>query len=701
MNPNVHPCINLFIAPAAADAGLTSVSLGLLQLLDRSGLKAGFVKPVSTCTATPERTTAMVRAVQHQTTPDPMSFEQVQQRISAGLLDRVLEDAIALQDQVIQQRPDVLLIEGILPDRNQPYSARLNQELAKAMDASLILVINGDHRSESRLQHELDLQLSVYLNAGIEVLGFIINKGDELPTIPKQLTVHNQSIPCLGNIPFTPQLLWPRSRDLLTPCAATILHEGELHSRRVQSVCLGARTLRYSLPQLSAGTLLVTPSDRDDLILAAAVAASNGIPLAGLLLSDGGDPDPALLAMCQHAWDSGLPVLTSQRSLTEIAARLQGLNTQVPVDDHDRIRRIMNLIADHLNADALLQAMGAPHARHMSPAAFRYQIVSKASADRQRIVLPEGEEPRTVQAAINCQQRGIADCVLLGDPQRIRQIASANGLDIPAGLTLLDPVSTRPDYVAAMVERRKHKQLTPQAALSQLEDNVVLGTMMLAENHVDGLVSGAVHTTANTIRPALQLIKTAARAQLVSSVFFMGLPDQVLVYGDCAVNPDPNAEELADIAIQSADSAAAMGIPPRVAMISYSTGESGAGADVDKVRAATAIVRQRRPDLIVDGPLQYDAATTASVAASKAPHSQVAGKATVLIFPDLNTGNTTYKAVQRSAHVISIGPMLQGLAKPVNDLSRGATVEDIIYTIALTAIQAQQVAASSEQRTLN
>jgi phosphate acetyltransferase len=210
-----------------------------------------------------------------------------------------------------------------------------------------------------------------------------------------------------------------------------------------------------------------------------------------------------------------------------------------------------------------------------------------------------------------------------------------------------------------------------------------------------------VHTTANTIRPALQLIKTAARAQLVSSVFFMGLPDQVLVYGDCAVNPDPNAEELADIAIQSADSAAAMGIPPRVAMISYSTGESGAGADVDKVRAATAIVRQRRPDLIVDGPLQYDAATTASVAASKAPHSQVAGKATVLIFPDLNTGNTTYKAVQRSAHVISIGPMLQGLAKPVNDLSRGATVEDIIYTIALTAIQAQQVAASSEQRTLN
>ena len=240
-----------------------------------------------------------------------------------------------------------------------------------------------------------------------------------------------------------------------------------------------------------------------------------------------------------------------------------------------------------------------------------------------------------------------------------------------------------------MVERRKHKNLTEPMALAQLEDNVVLGTMMLAQDEVDGLVSGAIHTTANTIRPALQLIKTAPNAKLVSSVFFMGLPDQVLVYGDCAVNPDPGPEELADIAIQSAESAMQMNIPVRIAMLSYSTGESGSGADVEKVREATAIVRERRPDLVVDGPLQYDAATTASVAKSKAPDSPVAGQATVLIFPDLNTGNTTYKAVQRSANVISIGPMLQGLAKPVNDLSRGALVEDIVYTIALTAIQSQ------------
>ena len=255
----------------------------------------------------------------------------------------------------------------------------------------------------------------------------------------------------------------------------------------------------------------------------------------------------------------------------------------------------------------------------------------------------------------------------------------------------MEPDNIREDYVPAMVELRKHKNLTAPMAVAQLEDNVVLGTMMLALDHVDGLVSGAIHTTANTIRPAMQLIKTAPGAKLVSSVFYMCLPEQVLVYGDCAVNPDPNAEELADIAIQSADSALAMGITPKVAMISYSTGASGTGSDVEKVKQATAIAKELRPDLIIDGPLQYDAATTASVAKSKAPNSPVAGQATVLIFPDLNTGNTTYKAVQRSAHVISVGPMLQGLRKPVNDLSRGALVEDIVYTIALTSIQAQQL----------
>ncbi len=339
------------------------------------------------------------------------------------------------------------------------------------------------------------------------------------------------------------------------------------------------------------------------------------------------------------------------------------------------------------NTDLLLKKTG-----RMSPAQFRVNMMESARKANKRIVLPEGAEPRTVQAAAICHEKGIARCVLLAPRAEVEAVAKERHITLPDSLEIIDPATLIEQYVEPMCELRKSKGLTPEQAREQLQDTVVLGTMMMALNHVDGLVSGAVHTTANTIRPALQLIKTAPGASLVSSVFFMLLPNQVLVYGDCAVNPEPTPEQLADIAIQSADSAKAFGIEPKVAMISYSTGTSGAGPAVEKVAQATAIVREKRPDIDVDGPLQYDAATVPSVAKSKAADSKVAGQATVLVFPDLNTGNCTYKAVQRNANVLSVGPMLQGLRKPVNDLSRGALVDDIVYTIALTAIQAVQMA---------
>ena len=295
-----------------------------------------------------------------------------------------------------------------------------------------------------------------------------------------------------------------------------------------------------------------------------------------------------------------------------------------------------------------------------------------------------------------CAERGIARPVLLGNPEEIQRVAAQQGVVLDERVDIMDPAEVREHYVERLVELRKSKGITEVVAREQLQDNVVLGTMMLERDEVDGLVSGAINTTANTIRPPLQIIKTAPGSSLVSSVFFMLLPDQVLVYGDCAINPDPSAEQLAEIAIQSAESALAFGIEPRVAMISYSTGTSGTGADVDKVREATRIAQEKRPDLVIDGPLQYDAAIMENVAKSKAPNSPVAGKATVFIFPDLNTGNTTYKAVQRSAQLVSIGPMLQGMRKPVNDLSRGALVDDIVYTIALTAIQSAQLASKAK-----
>lgn len=327
----------------------------------------------------------------------------------------------------------------------------------------------------------------------------------------------------------------------------------------------------------------------------------------------------------------------------------------------------------------------------ISPAQFRAHMIKTARQANKRIVLPEGAEPRTVQAAVICHEKNIARCVLLAPRAEVEAVAAQFHLTLPESLEIIEPSTLVEQYVEPMCELRKSKGLTPEQAREQLQDTVVLGTMMMAQNDVDGLVSGAVHTTANTIRPALQLIKTAPHTDMVSSIFFMLLPGQVVVYGDCAVNPNPYAEQLAEIAIQSADSAKAFGIEPRVAMMSYSTMDSGSGLDVDLVKSATAIVREKRPDLAVDGPLQYDAAVVESVAQSKAPNSPVAGKANVFIFPNLTTGNCTYKAVQRNANVLSVGPMLQGLRKPVNDLSRGALVEDIVYTIALTAIQATQI----------
>ncbi|MDN8582421.1 phosphate acetyltransferase, partial [Eikenella corrodens] len=357
----------------------------------------------------------------------------------------------------------------------------------------------------------------------------------------------------------------------------------------------------------------------------------------------------------------------------------------------ERMETMVEFVAEHVDVEELCRHIGQSRQLLMSPPAFRFRMMEQARATNRRIVLPEGDEPRTVEAAAICQSKGIARCVLLAKPEAVREVAANRGITLPEGLEIIDPDTIREQYVAPMVELRKNKGLTPGLARQALEDSVVLGTMMLQQDDVDGLVSGAVHTTANTIRPALQLIKTAPGASLVSSVFFMLMPEQVFVYGDCAVNPEPTAEELADIAIQSAESAKAFGIDPKVAMISYSTGTSGSGADVEKVKEATRLAQEKRPDLLIDGPLQYDAASVPSVGRQKAPDSKVAGQANVFVFPDLNTGNTTYKAVQRSANVLSIGPMLQGLRKPVNDLSRGALVDDIVYTIALTAIQAVQM----------
>lgn len=699
--------INIFIAPTGLHSGLSSISIALLHALDTQGIKASFFKPVAPYKeGSVERSTQLIKQTYPLNPPLPMPLKQAQQLISTGQLDRLLEDLVGLH-HIATAGTQVTIVEGLVPDRSEPYTAKINAEIAKALNADVILVSSAENKSLSEIQEDIDMNASIFggLKQG-NIIGAIVNKyctpdqshfmftsstetdAERLKNCP-EITLNNCRL--LGAIPWKRDLISPRTLDIARQLNAKVLHAGDIETRRVKTISMCARTLPNLLERFNAGTLIVAPGDRLDIMVTCALAETNGTPLAGLILTGDIMPSDEAMTLCQKAISNGLPILITPSDTFLCASQLDKINTEVPEDDLQRIDLIRAHISEHIDVQGLLSAINAPHTARLSPAAFRFQLVERSRNDLKRIVLPEGEEPRTIQAATICHNRGIAHCILLGKETVIRQVAQAQGIELPDEIEILDPERIREDYVPSMVELRKHKNLTAPMASAQLEDNVVLGTMMLALDHVDGLVSGAIHTTANTIRPAMQLIKTAPAAKLVSSVFFMCLPEQVLVYGDCAVNPDPNAEELADIAIQSADSARSMGIDPKVAMISYSTGASGTGSDVEKVKQATAIAKQLRPDLIIDGPLQYDAATTASVAKSKAPDSPVAGQATVLIFPDLNTGNTTYKAVQRSAHVISVGPMLQGLRKPVNDLSRGALVEDIVYTIALTSIQAQQL----------
>lgn len=696
----------LFLAPSGFGSGLNSVSLGLLRALQQAGLKVGFFKPIAQpfpVDQGQERSCLLVERTLGLGSPAPIAQEQAERQLADGEIDLLLEDVVSRYQQVAAGK-DVVIVEGMVQTRDSDYASRLNPLLAKSLDAEVILVAAQAGDDLQQLAERIEISAQLFGGAkDPKVLGAILNKIASADGVAAFVERLKQQLPLLGSadfqllgaIPFAAELNALRTRDVAELLGAQVLNAGDAEQRRVGQIILAARTVPNMAHLLQPGVLVVTPGDRDDIILASSLAALNGVQLAGLLLTGDCAPDQRILDLCKAALDGGLPLLSVTTGSYDTATNLFALNKETPADDIERAGRVTDFIAQHLHPEALHSRCSLPRELRMSPAAFRYQLVKRAQDANKRIVLPEGDEPRTVRAAAICQERGIARCVLLAKPAVVAAVAKEQGINLPADLEILDPESIAERYVAPMCELRKSKGLTAEQAREQLKDTVVIGTMMLALNEVDGLVSGAVHTTANTIRPALQLIKTAPGYNLVSSVFFMLLPEQVLVYGDCAVNPSPSATELAEIALQSAESAVALGVNPRVAMISYSTGTSGAGAEVEKVAEATRIAQERRPELPIDGPLQYDAASVLSVGKQKAPNSKVAGQATVFVFPDLNTGNTTYKAVQRNANCLSVGPMLQGLAKPVNDLSRGALVDDIVFTIALTALQA---ASQAEQK---
>jgi phosphate acetyltransferase len=689
----------LLVAPAGRQVGLTTVCLGLVRALDREGVRVAFVKPVAA--RSESRSATLMKLGANLDPPEPISRALADELLAAGDDQTLMERVVALCARAAE-RADVLVVEGMAPELGMVHSARVNALMLKALDAELVLV--GSPRGEPPAELASAVAIAAHGYGAAGRASCVLNRvsagaardGHELSAgeiAAYRAALEGEKLRPVAIVPSSWEVAAPRVKDLADALGARVLESGDYDRRRIRSVSVCAMTVPNALRAFVPGALVITPGDRSDILLAAALAVVGGTPLAGLLLTGGLEPDRRVLALCQDAVKTGLPILSVDDDTYPAANAIAALDPHIPVDDAERVDRSMNAIADRIDP-AWLKTFSKPsRAARLSPPAFRHRLVEAARAAGKRIVLPEGSEPRTVVAASIAQERGIARCVLLGDPDEIREVAKKQGVTLPASTELLDAAAIAPRYLEPLLERRRHKGMTPEMAKSELADTIMVGTMMMALGEADGLVSGAVHTTAHTIRPALQLIKTVPGCDLVSSVFFMCLPEQVVVFGDCAVNPNPTVEQLADIAIQSADSARAFGIEPRVAMLSYSTGTSGGGDDVEKVRRATELARAKRPDLAVDGPLQYDAAIVPEVGRSKAPKSEVAGRATVFVFPDLNTGNVTYKAVQRSANAVAIGPMLQGLAKPVNDLSRGCLVEDIVFTIALTAIQAQQRAS--------
>ncbi len=707
----------IMLIPIGTGVGLTSVSLGVIRAMEQKGVKVSFFKPIAQPRRgnnQPDLTTSIITANNTIQVAEPISMPDAELLLRTDQTDVLMEEIIARYKEVSADS-DVALIEGLLPTRTHSFANQVNAEIAKTLDAEIVFVTAPGIDNPAQLKERIEIAVSNFGGKkNKNITGVIINKhnapvDEQGRTRPDLLDIfddggknrannievmeyfNSSPIRVLGCVPWDIQLIATRASDLAKHLNANIINAGDIDTRRIKSITFCARSIPNMVELFRAGSLLVTSADRPDVIVAACLAAVNGVEIGALLLTGGYSIPEQLNELCKTAFESGLPVFTTNSNTWQTSLNLQNFSLEVPADDKERIEFINQHVSSHI-AGHWIESLtsDSTRERRLSPPAFRYQLTELARKAAKRIVLPEGDEPRTIKAAAICAERKIAECVLLGNPDSIRRVAEQQGVTLGAGVQIIDPDEVRENYVARLVALRKNKGMTEVVAREQLIDTVVLGTMMLESDEVHGLVSGAVHTTANTIRPPLQIIKTAPNASLVSSVFFMLLPDQVLVYGDCAINPDPDANQLAEIAIQSADSAKAFGIEPRVAMISYSTGTSGQGADVDKVREATRIAKEKRPDLIIDGPLQYDAAIMENVAASKAPNSPVAGKATVFVFPDLNTGNTTYKAVQRSAELVSIGPMLQGMRKPVNDLSRGALVDDIVYTVALTAIQAKQ-----------
>ncbi|MFJ3403589.1 phosphate acetyltransferase [Promicromonospora sp. NPDC090134] len=689
---------SIVIASPEGESGKSTVALGVLDLLVRKGQRVGVYRPVSRATeaedSSGERDHVLELLLEHDGVD--ISYDDAV-GVKYADLHTDPEDAlsrIVSRFHDLAARCDSVVILGTdYTDVAGPTELSFNARIAANLGAPVLLVVSGRERTPDGVRALADVSLAELAAHHAQAIGLVVNRSDthsarEIRTV---LAEAQPDLP-VWTIPEEPFLQAPTVGQLLEAVDGTlVLGDPELLGREALDVQVGAMSFEHLLERLTDGGVVITPGDRTDLLIG--LLATHMTPsfpsLAGIILNGGFYPQgrPAQLL---EAMRPKLPIITTELGTYRTARAAATTRGRVDKNSVRKVETARALFERNVDSAALAARLDLPRPEVVTPLMFEYQLIERARADRRHIVLPEGSDDRILRAASTVLARQIADLTILGDEEPIRARAAELGLDIEAARVLSPHDHEHVEKFSAEYARlRAHKGMTVERAREIVTDVSYFGTMMVHLGLADGMVSGAAHSTAHTIRPSFEIIKTKPGTSSVSSVFLMCLEDRVLVYGDCAVIPDPTSEELADIAVSSAATARQFGVEPRIAMLSYSTGESGTGADVDKVRTATGLVRERTPELDVEGPIQYDAAVDASVAASKLPGSDVAGRATVFVFPDLNTGNNTYKAVQRSAGAVAVGPVLQGLNKPVNDLSRGALVQDIVNTVAITAIQAQ------------
>lgn len=693
---------SLYVTATEARSGKSLVALGLMEMLLRKVEKVAFFRPISAGKHDSDIELFSSRfnlKIAHERMYG-LSAEEIGALLTAGKSDEIVEKIIEKYRDLAGEH-DFVLCEGTdFATSTSAFELDINAEICKNLGSPVLLVAKAQPAGVKATITGIELALDSLRERGCHPIATIVNRiaSEDQGIILKALEeIRSAQAQLFYAIPEEPPLGKPTVREIADVLGAHVLYGGEQLTRHVYNFTVAAMQLHNFLPRIERGSLIITPGDRADVIVAclAAMSSKSMENIAGILLTGGLRPEKPIQTLIE-GFPPLVPIISVEQNTFPTAAVVDKIHATILPEDDRKIMQAIALFEEHVDAEQLAEKLITVRTTILTPKMFEYELIQKARAATQHIILPEGDEPRILRAAEILTRREVANITLLGNRERILGRISELGLRI-RDPDIIDP-QTSPffdDYVNTFYELRKSKGITIDNAQDMISDVNYFGTMMIYKGHADGMVSGAIHSTASTIRPALEIIRTKPGFSIVSSVFFMCLEDRVLVYGDCAVNPDPSPSQLAEIALASAQTAQTFGILPVVAMLSYSTGESGRGEDVDKVREATRIAKQKAmevyPGLKIDGPIQYDAAVDPSVARAKMPASEVAGKATVLIFPDLNTGNNTYKAVQRSAGAIAVGPVLQGLRNPVNDLSRGCTIPDIVNTVAITAIQAQSV----------